>query len=133
MELLGDTIHHPASLSCQPACGSFKSFYDAFRTLFFALTGSGWARVMYQAMQDNGDTTLCIFFISYIMASYVILLQLLSALVLEVFGLEMEKAIQAEGKKSSLKVMVLWLTHSPGLRRHHHLLLRHSHAVLFLL
>ena len=101
-EALGDRMDWPNdSPYCAgypDDCPSFDTFAAACLTLFQLLIGANWSPVMLQAVSATESWSVAIFFVAFVVVGHVIILQLLAALILEIYSLETERALQEDAR-----------------------------------
>lgn len=96
MEIFGNTQLFEGSADCHPWCPSFSTFSQAQLTMFQIASGNAWSEIMYSSMQAHDTKWAAAFYVIYLVTNHIILLNLLGALVLEVFALEMDKVEQED-------------------------------------
>ena len=80
-------------------CASFEDSQHAFLTCFQLLVGESWGDIMYRGMTAGGRFYYWILFTLFYMVLNMLVLNIMGAMVLEVFTIEMEKSQEEEKQK----------------------------------
>jgi len=84
---------------CSPYCPSYDTAGTTLLTLFQILVGSNFSPLLFETIQAQRSIVgPLLFYISFIMLGHVFMLSLLAALVLEVYSVEMERAMRQDNE-----------------------------------